>query len=448
MPPVVIAKRHPKIRFCWPRRRFIRRLSSSADSCPHTEVNLFTALNGHSVPAGMMARSSLPATNTTQRSLIVNSPPPAISPLAPIAALDLSDYGAEPYLDSSAPLQRSSPNSPEISSTIVDRLPHPHVEQAQSNLADVANCRVTPDTHLRVSRQSYHAAGSRTSLLASPPPAEAPRNPSSAPTTPYLSAFASSTEDVVAPCEEPHVPTAPTAEALSAYGAPPGTGPRHIKKIQQRISIWAEEMAEVNEKQPTRPMPKPLREWERLGRRVLRRREQDEWPGPICDGEILDKTWMYDGRRQTLSEDQYWGPHPSLNRDDGQGVDRATSSAPPTPGLEGDDVDSPSFPTRNILIANVDGAADSPDELKLSPMTSSDGDVAQKAKIATAERLNRAAKLLAKQTKSKEDEGSSDEKPLSEKLPLTSRQKDTLMSWNGRKVWAGRSAGTSRAYRQ
>lgn len=173
--------------------------------------------------------------------------------------------------------------------------------------------------------------------------------------------------------------------------------------MRQRISIWTQEVADINLNQPTKPMPKPLKEWERLGRRVLKRRGENEWPGPMQDNERCDETKMYSGKKRPLFEDEYYGPHPSLNTGDGQVADDVTSPTSQTPCP-----DTPDGPTRNILIDNMDGANDSPDDMRLSPSNSGQevdmADVVRKQKNATDERLQRAAKLLEKQTKAREEQ--------------------------------------------
>lgn len=162
-------------------------------------------------------------------------------------------------------------------------------------------------------------------------------------------------------------------------------------------------------------MPKPLKEWERLGRRVLKRRGQDEWPGPMQDNERCDETKMYSGKKRPLLEDEYYGPHPSLNRGDGQTADDVTSPTPPTPCP-----DTPDGPTRNILIDNMDGANDSPDYMRLSPSNSGrEVDMAaivRKQNIATDERLQRAAKLLEKQTQAREAQRQMEKMESSEEI--------------------------------
>lgn len=119
------------------------------------------------------------------------------------------------------------------------------------------------------------------------------------------------------------------------------------------------------------------------------------------DNERCDETKMYSGKKIPLFEDGYYGPHPALNRGDGQAADYVTMPTPPTPCP-----DTPDGPTRNILIDNLDGANDSADDMRLSPSNSGEevdmADVVRKQKIATEKRLQRAAKLLKKQTQIKE----------------------------------------------
>lgn len=372
----------------------------------------------------MPPRSTLPATNTPVQMALENSPPPALAPLLPVPPLDLTEYGAELYSEPDLPLPGgSSSQNPGVRPTNADELSRAPIEQPQSILDGVASPRMGGHAHHLLSRPSFRAMANRNSSYPAPPQ---PRtySPASAPTTPYMSAYRAST-DLGSQSGVPSGPTPPTAEALSFLGPPPGNGPGHVKKLKQRISIWAEEMAIVNETQPTKPLPKPLKEWERLGRRVLKRRGQEEWPGPMQDGERVDKTGMYAGERPALSDGQFWGPHPELNR--------GTSPFPPSPELQGNA--SPDFPTRNILIDNNDGAADSSDALKLSPATTSSNeqDLAKKARIAADERLDRAAKLLAKQQKKGQQQdapGSSDDNVImSEKAPAEPKRHIDIMDW-------------------
>lgn len=119
------------------------------------------------------------------------------------------------------------------------------------------------------------------------------------------------------------------------------------------------------------------------------------------DNERCDETKMYSVKKRPSIEDEYYGPHPSLNKGDGQTAAGVTNPPPPTPCP-----DTPDGPTRNILIDNMDGTNDSPDDMRLSPSNSGAevdmADVVRKQKIATDERLQRAAKLLEKQTQARE----------------------------------------------
>lgn len=384
-----------------------------------------------------MARSNVPATKAAEHTAMENSPPPVIAPLLPVPALDLREYGAELYSVPDLPSpQPSSPQNLGVRPTNADEITGTLGEQSQSIRDGVASHRKNGHTHRFLSRPSFRARGTRTSSYAGPPSPRTTSNPASAPTTPYMSADKASTENLGSQSGGQPGPTPPTAISLATLGPPPGNGPGHVRKIKQRITIWTEEMAEVNETTPTKPLPKPLKEWERLGRRVLKRRGQDEWPGPMQDGERVDKTGMYDGVRRELSEGKYWGPHPKLNRGDRMSVERGTSFSSSSE-VEGDEGNSPAFPTRNILIDNNDGAADSPDALKLSPATTSSNevDLSKKAKNATDERLVRAAKLLAKQQKNadkKDVQRSSDGNGImSAKAPAPAERKRNI----DLKVW-------------
>ena len=355
-----------------------------------------------------MSRSRSPVVKKSEKSGSsipdCSPPPPALLPLDAMPALDMTEYEARlyPEEDADVTLQpRSTPRVLEIRPKTSEHSQSP-IARARTNLSEVANSPSgSGDEHLGpiISRPSHHAA-SRIAQLGSPD-AGTQRNPSSTNTTPYLAAFASGSDLPEPPSKSPPLPTSPTAEALCELDPPPGNGPRHDRKMRQRISIWAQEVADINLNHPTKPMPKPLKEWERLGRRVLKRRGQDEWPGPMQDNERCDETKMYSGKKRPLFEGEYHGPHPGLNRGDGQTADDMTSPTPPTPCP-----DTPDGPTRNILIDNMDGANDSPDDMRLSPSNSGQevdvADLVRKQKIATEKRLQRAAKLLKKQTQARD----------------------------------------------